>query len=764
MADNSKITKKQLNAAMTKVKEYTDSLTLGGTGGGLTSSDLAKLDPYFTATNLADILIEMYNMINPIVQVESVTLDKKNLTINKGDSYKLNATVLPPDANDLSVIWETDNPSVISIEGGLVTALEKGTATITCSSVMNNEIKDTCSVTVEVVELVTNGLIAWFDAEDGSNEGQTATLPNKVIDGSGTMKLQNLSYTEENGFANGGVRFDGSTSNAVITNLTWGSGTDYTIDLEITEHLDKKSKWCNTGFGDNPTDAAFQFGNGNYDIRISDEAMKDVNGSFAPIILDQRLIVTFKREGTTAKIFFNGVLMHEKTVSSTPAPQATYYIGINDGNLDSPDATWYSSRFYNVALPDEDIIKNHKYIINKRRRSIKEMPVLTITGDISNVLSDTLGTQSANVRISYESDTLSFSDKYSTIAIQGNTSLIYKKKNFKIKMFNDELMTDKYKVVMKDGWLSTNNYHLKANFVDPSQARNLVCVQTIKSAWKEPLPVECPAVVDGFPIKIYNNDTYLGLYTLNTKQDDKMFGIDKLNSNHRALRCEINDAGSSCSFRKLANENEIEWEDRVDDTNKDRTHLNTLIQWVMDCKNNPTKFKDECNQHFNINYLLDYYIWVYFIAGVDSLAKNMTLVTYDSNIWYCIPYDMDGTLGNNWDGWVDMVSSSLACPSGYECKDSLLWELVASAFDTEIKARYAELRQTHICENGIIKNFKDFTNDIDDLRFDDAVPNGVVNNTTYDLNRNYNKNYSATKAWIMERITYCDTQFGYSGV
>ena len=39
MADNSKITKKQLNAAMTKVKEYTDSLTLGG-GSNITGSAL----------------------------------------------------------------------------------------------------------------------------------------------------------------------------------------------------------------------------------------------------------------------------------------------------------------------------------------------------------------------------------------------------------------------------------------------------------------------------------------------------------------------------------------------------------------------------------------------------------------------------------------------------------------------------------------------------------------------------------------------------
>ena len=315
---------------------------------------------------------------------------------------------------------------------------------------------------------------------------------------------------------------------------------------------------------------------------------------------------------------------------------------------------------------------------------------------------------------------------------------------------------------MKDGWLSGNSYHFKANFVDPSQARNIVSVQTIKSAWKEPLPVECPAVVDGFPIHIYNNDTYLGLYTWNTKQDDKMFGIDELNSNHRVMRCENNNAGSSCSFRKLASTAIGDWEDRIDDTNTDRTQLDVLIQWVMDCQNDTTKFKNECSQHFNINYLLDYYIWVYFNAGTDSLAKNMTIVTYDGNIWYCIPYDMDGTLGNRWNGQAAALSSSLACPSEYECKDSLLWELVSTAFVDEIKARYAELRQTHICENGIIKNFRDFTNDIDDLRFDDAVPNGVLSNLTYDSYRNYNKNYSATRNWILERIAYCDTQFGYS--
>ena len=48
------------------------------------------------------------------------------------------------------------------------------------------------------------------------------------------------------------------------------------------------------------------------------------------------------------------------------------------------------------------------------------------------------------------------------------------------------------------------------------------------------------------------------------------------------------------------------------------------------------------------------------------------------------------------------------CPEDYNTSGSLLWERVGKLLASDIRARYAELRQTHICENGIIKNFRDF--------------------------------------------------------
>ena len=198
------------------------------------------------------------------------------------------------------------------------------------------------------------------------------------------------------------------------------------------------------------------------------------------------------------------------------------------------------------------------------------------------------------------------------------------------------------------------------------------------------MPGNALGVIDGFLVKVYNNDKYLGLYTINLSQEAELFGIDKTNPAQRVLRAEQNIPNSVCSFRTLNNISSY-WEDRIEETNLDRTSLQTLIEWVMSCSGDTNKFKSECSQHFNINYLLDYYIWVYFLAGVDSLAKNMTMATYDGRIWYIIPYDMDATLGNNWNGVVKFISPSIACPSEYQCTDSLLFELTSAAFEEEIK-------------------------------------------------------------------------------
>ncbi len=67
------------------------------------------------------------------VPVESVELDRTSASMNVGDVLTLKATVTPADATENEVTWSTSDPSVATVDGGKVTAVSKGTATITAS-------------------------------------------------------------------------------------------------------------------------------------------------------------------------------------------------------------------------------------------------------------------------------------------------------------------------------------------------------------------------------------------------------------------------------------------------------------------------------------------------------------------------------------------------------------------------------------------------------------------------------------------------------
>ena len=63
--------------------------------------------------------------------VTGVTLSEATVTITKGDTIALVATVTPSDAYDKSVTWSTSDSSVATVANGVVTAVGCGEATIT---------------------------------------------------------------------------------------------------------------------------------------------------------------------------------------------------------------------------------------------------------------------------------------------------------------------------------------------------------------------------------------------------------------------------------------------------------------------------------------------------------------------------------------------------------------------------------------------------------------------------------------------------------
>lgn len=87
------------------------------------------------------------------VPVETVTLSRGELSLDKGESAKLTAEVSPADATIKSVSWSSSDPRVVYVHPvtGQITARAEGSATITATSSSNKTAFASCLVEVEDV-------------------------------------------------------------------------------------------------------------------------------------------------------------------------------------------------------------------------------------------------------------------------------------------------------------------------------------------------------------------------------------------------------------------------------------------------------------------------------------------------------------------------------------------------------------------------------------------------------------------------------------
>ena len=360
--------------------------------------------------------------------------------------------------------------------------------------------------------------------------------------------------------------------------------------------------------------------------------------------------------------------------------------------------------------------------------------------------------------IEYVSKTEHFKG-YVDIKCQGTSSLGYPKKNYTIKMFTDETMASKLKKDFK-GWGKQSKFCLKANYMDHSHARNIVSAklwgQVVKSRSDfDSLPEELRTspnygAVDGFPIKVYYNNTYEGVYTWNIPKDGWMNNMDDSLDTHCILCGEEYDSGC---FRRA---NASVWSDELHDVMPANivTSFNNFQNFVINSSDD--EFKTGLSTYADVNSLIDYYIFQYVICGLDNMGKNQLFFTYDGTKWIASSYDMDSTFGLYWNGR-SFVSTEYRMQEDYESmangnQGNLLYIRLEQLFCDEIKARYAELRANILSYSNIVREFEQFMDVIgkdlyaEDLTIYTGIPSGNTNNIQQI--RNYTR----------DRLTYVDTQ------
>ena len=383
------------------------------------------------------------------------------------------------------------------------------------------------------------------------------------------------------------------------------------------------------------------------------------------------------------------------------------------------------------------------------------MPIVDINGDLSKA-SKTVPT---TLSFSYDDGGETKFNCFAEMRIQGASSANYAKKNYSIKLVNS--FGDNNKVKLVDGWGREHKYCMKANWVDYSQARNVVSGQiygdVVRTQGEESVLYSLPSggAIDGFPIIVFNNGVFHGLYTMNVPKDKWMFDMSDSDEKKQAIvmaehwddcvamRVPISYHPNSVTWRGSSNW-ELEFASNEDSLVDNSTlwvaeSLNRLIEFTIN--NDGQAFKDGISQYCDVDKCIDSILYTFFICADDNISKNVLWVTYDGTHWFSSMYDMDGTWGLQWNGNLSFIDgnthpiSNLATSTN--TRYNLLWQKLYINFYDRFVERYWKLRQDGgpLSMENITARFTAFFNKIPDIVRDAerAKWTGVPSQTTNNL-------------------------------
>ena len=353
---------------------------------------------------------------------------------------------------------------------------------------------------------------------------------------------------------------------------------------------------------------------------------------------------------------------------------------------------------------------------NKFEPKPNDIPIVTITGELYSTKAE----GDSNVVISYKSATLEFTD-YAKAKVQGDSSQWYAKKNYTIKLFSDVNRSKKSKRLFRNWDEERNKFVLKANWIDHSHARNIVNARLWSQVMKaRPDYAQLPQAlrdgnlaIDGFPVKVFNNGVYMGIYTWNLPKDS-LYGLDSDIDSNCIIQSDGDPNTSDLSMFFAASAINNAWSDELHDTMPSviNTNWTSILQFINESSD--SDFVAQIGNHIDVLSLIDVHIFIQLTTLMDQIGKNQTFFTYNASKWYHSMYDMDGSWGlkawNPAEGFKPTDFKFQESYYGYSRTGygNKLHKRLTDLFSTDIASRYSQLRTSVLSEDNIVSEFEKF--------------------------------------------------------
>ena len=459
-------------------------------------------------------------------------------------------------------------------------------------------------------------------------------------------------------------------------------------------------------------------------------------------------VIEPKSEYRMMCVYLNGVLSGVKQYPENDNMQQNPTVNISVG---SPycSVDLYSIKSYNVALTAveardnyiADILDVSEKLATYEDNNIYDdfgglsfsalkdkIPVLVITGPLPTFKGD-----KRKVTVTYTdplNPILNFEDS-AQIDVQGTSSAGYVRKNWKVKTSNPHIL-DLNQVETKvlcwkvDYAEATGTHNTgNANYVD-------LFYDDVKTPPQEN-DDRVRTTIYGRPCVIFHKvdsgsePVFYGKSNSNVdKGGEEVFGFTSDYPDAQCVEFCNNDA-AACKFQ---GEIPDDWADdtfefRYPDGYEDISAFKVMHDWVVSTWQDGAtdddlsevytgadgktydkdtasyrlaKFKKEFEEHFDLEFMLIYYLYTFVILMVDQRAKNMFLTTWDKKHWQAWLYDNDTCLGINNVGELvfDYYHEDHDTDGDkyvYNGAESALWVNFREAFADEIAELYSEWRQ-----------------------------------------------------------------------
>lgn len=249
------------NKTITWLSSNTNVVTVSG---GLVKAVAAGSATITARSNNGKTAICTVTVKDPVIEVTSVSLNKTSLSLVKGNSQTLTASVTPTNATNKTITWKSSNTNVATVSNGKISATAAGTATITATT--SNGLVASCKVTVTnpVIEVSS---ISLNKTTLSLAKGKSETLAATISPSNATNKTISWSSSNTNVATVSGGKITAVSAGTATITVKSSNGKTASCKVTVTNPVISKFEWGKDNW--NFTNSYDYFGTGTYRSQLN---------------------------------------------------------------------------------------------------------------------------------------------------------------------------------------------------------------------------------------------------------------------------------------------------------------------------------------------------------------------------------------------------------------------------------------------------------------------------------------------------------------